>query len=237
MLNKNRFKIKRFPRERILSVIIIAIAIYLIGYGGWGLFNRYLATHSSNSKIPKLVIKQSTNHPDETNPTKACASYKVAKNHPAKIKIPAIKVTGCIQQVDLDPTGAIATPSNIYLAAWYIKSALPGQPGLSIIDGHISGRYNVDGIFQNLNKLKAEDNFTVTLGDGSKLDYQVMKVQSVPVDKADKILLTQDPNVNSQLNLITCAGRYDKSIKEYDQRVIVSAKLLGQDGDFKRMKN
>lgn len=49
---------------------------------------------------------------------------------------------------------------------------------------------------------------------------------AVPLGESAKVLQTKDPNVASQLNLITCGGRYDKATKLYDHRTIISAKLL-----------
>jgi LPXTG-site transpeptidase (sortase) family protein len=102
----------------------------------------------------------------------------------------------------------------------------PGEPGLSVIDGHISGIYNTDGIFQHLDKLKNGDTFTVTLGSGKRLTYSVYDNRSVPVGEAVAALLRQDAGVKSQLNLITCGGQYNKASDSYDHRVIVSAKLV-----------
>lgn len=210
----------------VLTLFVAGITILL--YAFMGLWGQYHATHEPRAAVTTDVISRSTDTPSETKPTDACKTYTVPADHPRYIVIPEMSGSGCVVRVGIDQHGAIAVPDNIYTAGWYVKSALPGRPGLSVIDGHISGRYNQDAIFQYLSRLKSGDQFTVTLGNGTILQYQVFKVQSVPLDSAVGVLLTKDPAVTSQLNLITCGGVYDKKIGLYDHRVIVSAKLMNQ---------
>lgn len=205
---------------------LMIIASMLLTLGALGLYSWYRATHEPAPAISSSVVTHSTETPSETPPTKACENYQVAADHPRKIDIPSIGASGCIEKVGIDQHGAIAVPTNIYLAGWYVNSALPGEKGLSIIDGHISGRYSETAIFQHLAKLKAGDTFTVTRGDGEKLNYKVLETTTVPVEQAMDVLMAQEEDVESQLNLITCGGKYDKETKLYDKRVIVSGELL-----------
>lgn len=215
---------KRHLRAVIICWVLV-LALALLAYGGWGLWQEYYATHTPHPTITKTVIT-STAAPDETRPLQACASYKVAPDHPERLTIPSIGVDACIEQAGLTKGGAIATPDNIYTVAWYVNSVLPGQPGLSVIDGHISGYYRINAIFQYLDRLRAGYTFTVTLGSGRVLHYRVFKEQSVPLADAVQVLLTKEPHVTSQLNLITCGGQYDKAIGLYDRRIIVNAALV-----------
>lgn len=221
-----RNKRRRKKKSVIFASLICIVALGLMVYGGWGLWQRYRATHNSHPVIVNTVITHSTDTPDETYPDKACAEYKVANDYPERIDIPTIKAGGCIEQVGIDQYGSIAVPSSIYLAAWYINSTLPGQPGLSIIDGHIGGRYNANGIFQKLYQLKKGDTLTIELGSGEILYYQVYNVRSVSLDESINALLVKDQTVKSQLNLITCGGSYSSTTNSYDHRVIISAELL-----------
>lgn len=218
----------RRRRKLVVSVVctLFVAGVAILTYALLGLWGQYHATHEPHPVVTTSVITHSTDTPSETKPTDACKTYTVPADHPKYIAIPEINGSGCVVQVGIDQHGAIAVPDNIYTAAWYVNSVLPGQPGLSVIDGHISGRYNQDAIFQHLNQLKSGDQFTITLGSGVVLRYQVFKEQLVPLDSAVGILLTKDPTVTSQLNLITCGGVYDKKIGLYDHRVIVSAKLI-----------
>lgn len=198
---------------------ILAFALY-------GLWNQYQATHEPHPVITTGIITHSTDTPSETKPINACNAYTVSDDHPRYITIPKLNASGCVVQVGIDQHGAIAVPNNIYTAAWYVNSVPPGQPGLSVIDGHISGIYKKDAIFQQLDRLKSGDQFTVTLGSGKTLHYKIFQEQSVPLNSAVEALLTKDPSTASQLNLITCGGAYDKKLGLYDHRIIVSATLV-----------
>lgn len=227
MARSSAAKTGRHYRLRQGGLLLVAVVgVGLFAYGGQGFLKQYHATHNPHPTITKTIITHSNDTPDETKPTDACTAYRAAPTHPERIDISSINAHGCIEQVGINQKGAIAVPDNIYAAAWYVNSVLPGHPGLSVILGHISGRYNVDGIFQHLDQLKAGDSFTVTLGSGKLLHYRVFRTQSIPTDDAVRTLLTKDPITASQLNLITCGGHYDKAAKLYDHRIIVSAALL-----------
>lgn len=209
-----------------ITIIVLVIGIGLVAYGVWGLAQRHVKTNDPHPKIETETITRSIDRPAETALDEVCEDYEVEPKYPERLHIPAAGSSGCIERVGLDEIGAIAVPSSIYTAGWYVDSALPGQPGLSIIDGHISGYYNENGIFQNLHKLRAGDEFTVELGSGELLRYKVTSARSVPLKEAAKAMMERDTAIESQLNLITCGGNYDQKKKLYDQRVIITSKLL-----------
>lgn len=208
-----------------LVLVLVASAIGLIAYGGLGIFDKYHVTHEPSSQVTAAVVTHSSEKPSETKP-KSCATDSKEDKYPVRIILPSIGASGCIETVGVDPKNAISAPDNIYVAGWYIKSKPPGETGLSIIDGHISGRYKVDGIFEHLSKLKTNDKFTVTLASGKVLNYSVVNVESVPLERTIPVLMSQEADITSQLNLITCGGRYDKATKLYDHRIITRSKLI-----------
>lgn len=211
-------------RSTIVALVFL-LGTVLIVSGCRNLLYRQRAVDNPHPTIKHTVITYSTDTPDETKPVDACAGYKAARTHPKSISLPTIHAGGCLEQVGIDQHGNVGAPDNIYTAAWYVKSVLPGQPGLSIIDGHLNGRYKSDGIFEHLHVLKVGDQFTVTRGDGNVLKYKVYNAQSVSLDRAAAVLFTHDDSIVSQLNLITCGGAYNKAARLYDHRTIISAAL------------
>jgi hypothetical protein len=173
---------------------------------------------------PHVTITKSIAHPSEAVIPSPFA-YSVAPGYPRSIHIPSIAAEGFIQQVDLDDHGRITVPTNIHVAGWYIRSALPGDPGLSILDGHLSGAYS-EGIFLRLATLKQDDTFTIEKGDLSHLTFKVKKVMTVGLADADAALLSRDTTIGSQLNIITCEGSYDHTTHTYDKRVIVVSEKI-----------
>ncbi len=66
------------------------------------------------------------------------------------------------------------------MAGWYTGGVLVGANGLSILDGLVHGLY-AKGILYNIDKLKADEKFTVTFGDKSVKNFKVKKVQIYPL--------------------------------------------------------
>ncbi len=211
--------------HRIVAGIVFIVSVFLIVYGSWGLWQQYHATHDSKVTIPKQIITHSKDHPDETVPQKACEEYTVDDNEVRKIEIPSIDVSGCVQKVGIDQNKAIAVPTNIHLAGWYIDSPIPGEKGNSIIDGHVLGRYN-DAIFANLEDIEIGDIVRIQFGDKSWRQFEVIDARSYPETKALNKLFEQLEEVDKQLTLITCSGNYDSRAQTYNERFIVRTKLV-----------
>jgi sortase (surface protein transpeptidase) len=227
-LQRFRRPARRFVRGKTGQRTLIALGVLLLVYAGWDGFTRYQATHlpPSPSTAPQ-VVTQSTDKPAETKPNPKTYTWFGAPTMPKYLRLPAIKAEGFVQQVGVDQHKAIAVPTNIHLAGWFNQSQLPGAKGLSIIDGHLDGRTG-GGIFEHLAKLKPGHQFTITYGDNSTKTFTVRTVQSLPTAETAAVLFSQDPKITHQLNLITCGGNFNESNKQYDERVVVTAELVGK---------
>lgn len=202
--------------------LAIACGLLALSFASW------LARKSAADRAVLVgngeAVTYSVDNPDETNPGDAYA-WKGGASDPKKIKIPSIGVDGWIQQVGVDQNQAVAAPSNVHLAGWFVDSVRPGQKGLSIIDGHVSGR-TADGIFKRLQAVKIDDEITVESGDGTRKTFVVFDTKTVPTAEAAAVLFDQNPAITSQLNLITCSGSYNREARTYDQRTIIYAKAV-----------
>lgn len=217
---------KKQLRKNLFISLTLILALSLIAYGSWGLWKRYRATNNPNPVVSNESVTDSTDEPDETPPDLACSDYKVTNpGYPRLIEIPKIGVKGCIQRVGIDQNNAVAVPGNVHVAGWYINSPAPGDKGVSLIDGHVQGRYS-SAIFGDLDKLEAGDIVNITKGDDSKSNFEVVDVESYSVDQATQNLFESVEGVDNQLTLITCGGSYDSKSRTYDERVIVRAKLV-----------
>ena len=210
-------------RRRELAVALAALC--LLTYGGWGAWKAYRATHSADSiaGIAALATDPAA-IPDET-PIDTAQPYAVADDLPKLISLPSLGVQGFVQRISADSAGTLAVPTNVHVAGWYVGSAKPGEAGLSIIDGHLQGKYR-EGIFKRLGDLKAGDGIEITFGDGSVKKFAVVHVQSYALADAGAALFVHDPAISSQLTLITCAGQYDTQAQAYAERVIVTARYV-----------
>lgn len=211
-------------RENNKNIALLFVALSLIAFGTMSLSKRWQATHNPAASIPTEVVTHTTDKPDETQPP-CDVNYKVAADEPRKIEISSIGVSGCIHKVGIDQNSSVAAPANLHLAGWYVNSPAPGKKGVSLIDGHVQGRY-ADGIFKNLEKMRVGDITRIQLGDHSWREFEVVDLKSYPLNEvADKMLLQID-GVDSQLTLVTCGGKFDKQSNNYSERVIVRGKLL-----------
>lgn len=209
---KNKFNKTRLGLLLALVIILAISSVFLI------LKQSKKGTNSSGN------ITYSTNEPNESKKDAENYKWTGSPNDPKKIVIQKIGVDAYVQKVGVDQNKKVAVPNNVHLAAWFSESVRPGENGLSIIDGHVSGR-KIEGVFKNLKNLQKGDTFIIERGNGTRLTFKVFATQTVPESQATTPLFSQNPKVLSQLNLITCGGNFDKKTQQYSDRVIVSAEL------------
>jgi sortase A len=227
-LPRNIIKTKRKDKSVIAKkpntvfLLTVGIGLSLVFFGIWGLYNWWKTTH-----ITQPVSTQSNSEqPAETPlPTTDPPPFNYAADDPMIISLQTINTEGYIQKVSIDQKdNSIGVPSNINLAGWYTGSVKPGDVGLSIIDGHVQGRYS-EGIFKRIQELRYGDTIRIEFGDHSMRQFIVKTSSTVPVGKAAPELFEQPDPTKRILKLITCGGSYDENTQSYDQRVIVSAEL------------
>jgi len=207
----------------------LAVTIFLIGCG--------VALHGvdTNRKVQAQVqelSEGSSDHgpsggdevPDEKEPDpKKFGSYRVAPDLPRYLRISKIGVNSRVIRVGVKEDNQLKSPNSIYDTGWYENSAKPGEKGATLLDGHVHGPTK-PGVFFNLKKLVSGDEIEVERGDGGKLKYRVAEVETKGYQEVDmdKAMRSKDPE-KSGLNIITCTGKYNKELKQYEQRLIVYA--------------
>jgi len=202
------------------------LAIALLASGVWLVHARSAPTPPAPASATKNIVTKTLAQPSRTKLTGDNYHSTAAPNEPSSIALPSIGAQGYIQKVGIDQYNQMAAPTNVNLAGWYVNSLLPGQAGLSIIDGHIDGYRHNQGIFGHLNELQPGATFTVTFGSGRSKSFQVKSVRLVQVADVPDVLFAHDPAITSQLNLITCGGTYDGVSHTYNQRTIVISALI-----------
>lgn len=176
-----------------------------------------LMQSSHTSKSRKTVSVPSTDKPAPA----AVNSYSVAADHARYLTIPKLGVHARVLSVSTTSDGAIGTPANIYDTAWYSGSALPGQSGATLIDGHISS-WTSHGVFYGLKQLAPGDTVQIERGDGQIITYRVMKIQTYDADSVDmNAALSPITPGTSGLNLISCSGDVEAGSNEFNQRIVV----------------
>jgi len=201
-------------RRRLLFSIVAIASTALIAFGVRGLWDRHEATH----RDPDAPL--AAGELDET--PVSIDSCEAADHEPRLISLGALDVQGCITKVGVT-NGQLDSPANIHVAGWYTSSALPGDDGgLSIIDGHSSGRYK-DGIFNQIGEFEKGEIFTVEYGDGSTRRFEVTGIGTHKVDDTMAAMRSDASKQDADLALITCGGDYDAKDHSFDRRVVVLA--------------
>jgi hypothetical protein len=208
--------LRRLFRGRGRYVLWAGSALILIGglIAGWRLY-----LNTSGNHLYGIVTK-SLDYPAESSI--ATDEYTVSDELPKVLSLPSIGAEGIVQRVGEDQNKQIATPNNVHAAGWYVTSVKPGEVGLSIMQGHLQGRYS-KGIFYDLDKLKPHDRFSVTYGSGRVVNFAVVSVATVSVRDAAAALATRNPALARQLNLSTVSSAVDPGTERSNQRVIVEA--------------
>ena len=154
------------------------------------------------------------------------ASFTVPST-PERLVIPAIGVDAHIQSVGLSwrGNGDMGVPTNFTDVAWYREGPLPGAPGSAVIDGHLDGKDVPQAVFFDLGKLKIGDLVEVIDTKGKTLQFRVVDTKTYDYDATTTDIFSGDLS-KARLNLITCAGDWLATQKQYTQRIVVFTELV-----------
>lgn len=224
-------------RSKLLTAAAVGLCMLGVGVGWTGLRTnhkveaqvRQLTQQSQQADASVTTASATTapavDIPSETKPNTSGPAYQVPPDHPKELKIPSLKVDASIIPVGILKTGDLATPGNIFDTGWYSSSALPGQGGAMLIDGHVSGPTQ-HGVFYNIKSLKQGDKISVVRGDGQTFTYTVVTSKVYDAGSVDMNAAMQPITFGKPgLNLITCTGKLDSTDTHFLQRVVVFAAL------------
>jgi hypothetical protein len=144
---------------------------------------------------------------------------------PLQVRLPSIGVDSRLVPLAVDPAGALVPPEDTATAGWFAQGTLPGAVGPAVIAGHVDS-YRGPGVFFRLSRVAPGDVVLVDRSDGSTLSFTVTGVdrypkQTFPTDRV------YGPTSEPELRLITCGGTFDRSVRSYEDNVVVSARLTG----------
>jgi|JI10StandDraft_1071094.scaffolds.fasta_scaffold440900_2 LPXTG-site transpeptidase (sortase) family protein len=216
-----------------MLMFCLMIGLFLVVLGGW----RYLSHLQDLERYKKEVAKASgtdasledrqlAEGKDETKPSgEGLESYRVGAAEPRFIFIDKLGVQSKVLPMGLNPDKSIQSPVNIYDTGWYTGSAKPGEGAVVVIDGHASGPTR-EGIFAYLDTLVAGDQIGIEKGDGTRLNYAVVRKQELALEQTDMSQIMQAPMGEEWLNLITCSGNWIKDKTTFDKRTIVYSRRV-----------
>lgn len=147
-------------------------------------------------------------------------------SEPVRVRIPAIDVDSELHPLGLDEKGRLEVPSGERYdqAAWYSGSPTPGEPGPSVIEGHVTSQGSVPSVFFELGALQPGDTIEVDREDGTTATFEVYGADSFPKDQFPKTTVYGNTS-GPELRLITCGGTYDPERGAHVDNVVVFARL------------
>jgi hypothetical protein len=142
---------------------------------------------------------------------------------PTRLRIASIAVDTPLEDLDLDPAGALRAPKDFAHAGWYAKGNRPGDVGPAVIAGHVDSKRG-PAVFDRLDELRPGEQVEVMRG-GTWVTFRVLATRRYPKAKfpTDEVYA---PTPNAQLRLITCGGAFDQSRGSYLDNIVVYAVLV-----------
>jgi Sortase domain len=194
---------------------------------GVGLFmgTRASAHHTDATAVAVRTEARSTTPDapyavDATGPSTAVGT----PSPPVRVAMASIGVDSALQPLGLQANGSLQSPTQWQVAGWYSGGVVPGQVGPAVIIGHIDSTSG-PAVFYKLSKLQPGASVTVTLQDGSVLNFQVDDAQSFPKDHFPTQYV-YGPTPDAELRLITCTGDFDYKTHNYLNNLVVRAHLV-----------
>lgn len=160
-------------------------------------------------------------------PTAAAGPTTASTSAIARLSVPRIGIDAPVAVMGVTADGIMQDPPGPTVVAWYDFSARPGAVGNVVMSGHVDYANYGPAVFYRLRDLRAGDEIRVTLADGSVFSYHVQSVTTYDADTAPvSEIVGRTPN--ESITLITCNGTFDRTSRQYDQRLIVrGARLAG----------
>jgi len=186
-----------------------------------------LPVQSSDVKFTPTIISQTAQKLVDNKLIKINSGVDSEKQaslkNPVRLKISRIKVNITLESTGLTPQGAVGVPKGLTNAAWFNLGPRPGESGSAVITGHFGYWKNGTlGVFNNLYKLHRGDEISVVDGKGSSTVFVVRKLQIFSFNEEVPSVFGVGVNDGkAHLNLITCAGTWNKILKSYPKRLVV----------------
>ncbi|MFI5675398.1 class F sortase [Streptomyces cellulosae] len=148
------------------------------------------------------------------------------RSRPVRLLIPKISVDAPFTPLFIGRTGHLEAPppDDTNLVGWHAEGATPGEAGTAVIAGHVDTATS-PAVFAGLGELEKGDTFRVVRADRSRATFVVDSVEQFPKDDFPSRRVYGD-TPQAQVRLITCAGDYDRSVKDYTENLVVFAHLV-----------
>lgn len=141
---------------------------------------------------------------------------------PVSMTIESLKIDAPIELVDYTASMAMEVPKNINVVGWFRYGAKAGEIGNAVFTAHLNNSLGQKGVFYNLNQLKVGDKILVKDSFAAQQSFTVTastlyQINALPMDDIF------GPSDKAQIQLITCAGKWNWKRWSYTERLLVTA--------------
>jgi sortase (surface protein transpeptidase) len=193
--------------------------------GVWALGNH--PTSSPPTSLPSPTTASSAPE-SRTSSTpgggSSAPSAPAVTSTPTSLSIPGIGVDTGLVRLGLNDDDTVEVPSEPGRAGWFFPGTVPGQPGSSVILGHVDSTRG-PAVFYRLRELVRGDRILVRMSDGSSTRFKVTRVVTYPNDEFPAHRVYAGTPGRATLNLVTCGGVYDADAGGYQANVVAYAEL------------
>ncbi|MFR9794385.1 class F sortase [Streptomyces sp. MS06] len=201
----------RSPVTLFAAVVLLALAMSLLGgHGG--------ASEPAASPPGRASVVDT--------PSPRPSGNGLPRSKPVRLIIPKISVDAPFTALSIGSSGHLNPPpaGDTNLVGWYAEGPSPGEMGTSIIAGHVDTVTSA-AVFARLGELEKGDVFRVERADGRTASFTVDDAETFPKDDFPDQRVYADAD-RAEVRLITCAGDYDHSVKDYLDNLVVFAHLV-----------
>ena len=139
---------------------------------------------------------------------------------PVGITIPDLGLVAPIRSIGVRLDGQLEIPDETEVG-WYRLGSSPGRAGATVLAAHVSWN-GTTGPFFRLGELEPGERVLVDLADGGNREYEVVERA-----RYSKLALPAERvwtrTGDETLVLITCGGQFDRSIRRYQDNIVVYA--------------
>ncbi|MFL6000558.1 MAG: class F sortase [Streptomyces sp.] len=205
------------------KMMLSAVVILVLGVG---LFGSHDESSSDAAAPPRAAPVSASAPPPRQMPAGQPAGRHLPRSRPVRLLIPKISVDAPFTDLAIGPSGRLEPPPahDVNLVGWHAKGASPGETGTAIIAGHVDTATSA-AVFVNLGELAKGDVFHVDRADGRRASFVVDSVETFDKGHFPSRRVYED-TATAQVRLITCAGDYDRSARDYTDNLVVFAHLL-----------
>lgn len=187
---------------------------------------RAAATAEGPHAFVAPALPSATVAAEPTTPPTPTPDPFVVAGPPLSVEIPSIGVTAQVELVGLTADRAMDVPRGWMNVGWYRDGYRPGEPGNSVLAGHLDTTSGGPAVFWALDQVQPGDEVIVTYGNGDRYTFVVEGQELYEHDAAGPIIdRIFGESLTADLNLVTCDGAWDHGHATYTHRLVVFTTL------------